>query len=198
MQVVYKIENIIDGKFYIGSTINYKRRCKGHIYKLNKNKHKNPRLQNAWNKYGKDNFKISIIEEVETNILEREQFYIDLYKPYDRLIGYNILKDVGFTWLDSNHSKKTINKIRKSKIGNKNPMYGKGKSIDQLDKDGNYIRTFISVPEAAKYLNLKTKIVKKKNRANRKIYITHDIRNCLNNKTMFAHGFKWVYSINDK
>lgn len=198
MKVIYKITNILNGKFYIGSTINYNRRIKSHIKTLNENKHRNPKLQKSWNKNGIDNFKFEIIEKCDDNLLEREQYYINVLKPYDDNIGYNILIDVGFTWTGSKHSKKTINKMKKSKIGNKNPMYGKGKRIDQLDKNGNYIKTFISVPRAAKELNLKSKIARKKNRANRLVYNTSLLRRCLNGDKPTAYGFKWVYTSNDK
>lgn len=201
MNVIYKISNIINGKIYIGSTNNYNRRIKSHIKSLNNNCHKNTRLQRSWNKYGSNNFKFEILENVNGNLLEREQYYINTLKSYNKSIGFNILSDVGFTWVNIKHSKKTINKMKKSQIGNKNPMYGKGKSINQLDKNGNYIRTFISVPEAAKFLNLKCKIVRKKNRNNRLSYNTSLLRRCLRGERKLAHGFKWAYAsliYNDK
>lgn len=48
---IYVIE--IEGceKFYIGSTINFKRRKWEHLNKLRKNKHYNPYMQNVFNKY---------------------------------------------------------------------------------------------------------------------------------------------------
>ena len=49
---VYKIENSVNGKYYIGSSNNIYRRWKEHIKLLNKNNHHSPHLQFAWNKYG--------------------------------------------------------------------------------------------------------------------------------------------------
>ena len=48
---IYKILNKINGKFYIGSAVNFKRRFARHKRLLNINCHPNEYLQNAWNKY---------------------------------------------------------------------------------------------------------------------------------------------------
>lgn len=49
---IYKILNIKNGKFYIGSSNNIKVRWSQHKTLLKNNKHENKYLQNAWNKYG--------------------------------------------------------------------------------------------------------------------------------------------------
>ncbi len=82
MQVVgiYKIENIINNKFYIGSSLDIGYRFKAHIRALKHNIHKNKHLQNAVNKYGITNFTFTIIEECNnTELMVREQYYIDKY-----------------------------------------------------------------------------------------------------------------------
>ena len=90
---IYKLTNVKNGKFYIGSAKDIKRRWWEHKNDLKKQKHINPKLQNAWNFYGENNFDFSIIESVvedESRLLEREQFYLDTFKPYMKDIGYNI------------------------------------------------------------------------------------------------------------
>ena len=87
---VYKITNLINKKCYIGQSKNYKSRIKGHIYQLNKNKHDNPHLQYAWNKYGADNFKFELIDKGE-NYNELEKHYIQKYNSDNANYGYNIL-----------------------------------------------------------------------------------------------------------
>src|SRR6185503_19285195 len=80
---IYKIINLINEKFYIGSAVNIRKRWNCHKYQLRKNKHPNSHLQNAWNKYGELNFKLELIEFIENKneLLFREQFYIDTLKP---------------------------------------------------------------------------------------------------------------------
>ena len=64
MAVIYRITNMANGKYYIGSAESFARREWQHKYDLRKGIHKNPRLQAAWNKYGADMFVFEIIEEV--------------------------------------------------------------------------------------------------------------------------------------
>ena len=96
---VYKITNIDNNKIYIGSTLDsFKNRWYTHIQKLRHGSHPNNHLQNAFIKYGENCFIFSIEELLngysDGYIISREQYYLDLYKSYDREIGYNIEKDV--------------------------------------------------------------------------------------------------------
>ena len=89
---IYKITNIENGKFYIGSAVNISGRWSVHKHMLRNNKHKNSYLQCSWNKHNEGSFLfevIEIIEDIDT-LIKREQFYLDLYKCYNRDIGYNI------------------------------------------------------------------------------------------------------------
>lgn len=88
-QGVYLIKNLITNKVYIGSTKSFKKRFSQHKSKLQKNKHGTPHLQNAWNKYGGDNFEFSILEITNENLIEKEKKYISKYKSCNRLKGYN-------------------------------------------------------------------------------------------------------------
>ena len=64
MAVIYRITNMANGKYYIGSADSFARREWQHRYALRRNEHKNPRLQAAWNKYGEEMFVFEILEEV--------------------------------------------------------------------------------------------------------------------------------------
>lgn len=68
---VYKILNLINGKCYIGSSENIKRRLKDHSVYLKNNKHPSTHLQNAYNKYGKVAFVFGVIEYCEIDKLEQ-------------------------------------------------------------------------------------------------------------------------------
>ena len=61
---IYKIINVINNKFYIGSAVNFSRRKARHFSELRHNKHNNSKLQNAWNKYGEQAFVFVTVEEV--------------------------------------------------------------------------------------------------------------------------------------
>ena len=88
---IYNIVNTKNGKFYVGSAMDINQRWNRHKNALKKNKHENLHLQRAYNKYGEDAFYCETIEET-TDLLLREQHYLDTLKPYDINIGYNIGK----------------------------------------------------------------------------------------------------------
>lgn len=86
MKSIYKIENISNGKIYIGSSKDTKRRWKSHQTRLRSGDHHNIYLQRAFNKYGEENFVYSIIELLDENCdkslqFEREDYYIKMLKP---------------------------------------------------------------------------------------------------------------------
>ena len=91
-QGVYQIKCVTSNKIYIGSTsTSFIKRLNHHLSMLRVNKHKNPYLQNAWNKYGEDDFEFSIIEIcAKEYCLEREQYYIDQTCCTNVEIGFNI------------------------------------------------------------------------------------------------------------
>lgn len=96
MAGIYQIINKVTGKRYIGSTIGYVcRRLSGHRRDLIKGKHANKYLQYSFDKYGIDNFIFEKIEElasIKNQLLEKEQYYIDLYKTSEDQNGYNLRK----------------------------------------------------------------------------------------------------------
>lgn len=122
---IYEIVNCINNKKYIGQTIkNYvKYRWNNHRNELNRNVHHNDYLQNAWNYYGKDNFKFNILEQVEeeneedllNKLNQLEPYYIQLYKTMYYQWGYN-LKLGGDNKSMSEYSKQKISKKNKGKI----------------------------------------------------------------------------------
>jgi group I intron endonuclease len=82
---IYKIVNVKNNKFYIGSCASKEflyKRLFHHINDLKNGKHINKYLQNSFNKYGEDSFFFEIIEPCEAEkCIEREQYWIDLLKP---------------------------------------------------------------------------------------------------------------------
>jgi group I intron endonuclease len=80
---IYKIVNKINGKYYVGSSKNILIRWKQHRRTLNKQIHKNLKLQHAWNKYGENNFEFIITEKCtpgRSELINIEQCYLDTAK----------------------------------------------------------------------------------------------------------------------
>lgn len=116
---IYKITCLINNKIYIGSAVNLFKRKTNHFSDLNKNKHKNKHLQNAFNKYGIDKFTFEVLEHVDTNLLIiREQFWIDISNCTNRNIGYNVCLIAGSS-LGIKHSEETRKRRSQLNIGNK-------------------------------------------------------------------------------
>jgi group I intron endonuclease len=89
MIAIYKITNKINRKSYVGQTNDFNRRMYEHFNKKHKG---NATLKRAITKYGKGNFEIIVLEELNTNdrrfLNEREMYYIKLYQPeYNRTKG---------------------------------------------------------------------------------------------------------------
>jgi group I intron endonuclease len=90
---IYKIVNIENNKIYIGSSKNLTTRWYKHSYHLKKGNHHCKHLQYSYNKYGKGSFTFDIIEECDiSNLIVREQFYIDSLSP-----EYNTCQVAGTT-----------------------------------------------------------------------------------------------------
>ena len=90
---IYKIINKIDGKIYIGSSNNIDRRWRQHTSALNNQRHENDYLQRSWDKHGKESFEFLIIEEVTVEtLLIREDYWIQEFKSFDRMYGYNLIE----------------------------------------------------------------------------------------------------------
>lgn len=118
MPVIYKIENSATGLLYIGSAISEGQRKRRHFKDLRQNKHHSKYLQRAFNKYGIGCFSFSVIEFVvdKSNLINREQYWIDLLKP-----KYNLSPTAGSS-LGVKHTESCIikNSLRNSGFRNGN------------------------------------------------------------------------------
>jgi group I intron endonuclease len=118
---IYKITNITNDNFYIGSSSDLLRRKKQHKYDLNLNKHHSKYLQRAWNKYGGDNFKFEVLEYCPIeNMLNIEQRYLSTLEPV-----YNVSKNATAFMLGVKRPKSFGENISRMKKGNK---YFEGKT----------------------------------------------------------------------
>lgn len=135
---IYKITNNVNGKVYIGQSINIKARWKDHINALNRDDSRCTLLQRAWKKYGQENFSFEILELCTEDMLDDiETKYIDFYDARNK--GYNIepggnknkcLSDETKQKIREAHLGKIIPddircKMSESRTGENNGMYGK-------------------------------------------------------------------------
>jgi predicted GIY-YIG superfamily endonuclease len=168
--LIYKITNIINRKFYIGSTEDYFKRRQNHKYNLRHNCHPNQYLQSSFNKHGETNFIFEIVEYCEiTNLIEREQYCLDLYQTYNNKIGYNLSPTAGRTTgiICSEETKSKIGKANKERYKNgfseehikniklnHNPCPKYFKTVYQYDKDLNLIKIWNSGAEISKFYGI--------------------------------------------
>jgi group I intron endonuclease len=130
MKVIYKIINVVNNKFYVGSATKFNRRKWSHISQLRAGCHANNYLQKAWDKYGEKSFVFVVVEEVSDseNLLEVENKW--LKENVGRDLCYNIALDataptLGMTGEKATwrwgkkfpHNQEAKNKIGKSSKG---------------------------------------------------------------------------------
>jgi group I intron endonuclease len=163
---VYKISNLLSGRYYIGYSTNINRRFRVHRYKLKQNCHDNIFLQRAYNLDGEDKFKYEILQICNT---EDEAKEIELKYLTDlsiRNIIYNLNYNNSGGDLLTNHpdkeairekilksQKETLSKMtseerskKYGKLGERNGMYGKTHTEEVKEKlsvfnTGNTYRT---------------------------------------------------------
>jgi group I intron endonuclease len=113
---IYRIENTVTGKFYIGSAAKLRSRLKSHRAALRRGGHYNNRLQSEWVKYGEAAFVAVVVEEVaKVHLLEVEQRHIDETRAIE--CGYNLSPTDGTTtgWVQPDHVRQAVaeaNRIR--------------------------------------------------------------------------------------
>jgi len=81
MSAIYRILNVANDHFYIGSSVNVRRRRWEHWDSLRKGVHHCEALQTAWDEFGEDAFEFEIVEEVvgDTQLLHIEETYLMKY-----------------------------------------------------------------------------------------------------------------------
>lgn len=153
---IYMIQNRVNGKMYIGQAVDIERRWVDHKSGLRGDYHINKHLQNAWNKYGEDNFEFTILcecDESQLNTMEID--YIAKLKTYDPDFGYNktyggeggrhteeIKHKMSETrkgrTLSEEHKKKLSESMKGKYCGKNNPNYGKHLSEETKNKIREY------------------------------------------------------------
>jgi len=153
---IYLIRNRISEKFYVGSSIDIDRRWTRHLDDLTKNKHHSIKLQNSWNKHGKENFDLFVIQKADfSKIQELEQKWIDMLDAYHS--GYNctpISQNIGLLPKTAEHKRKiglahkgrkltekSKDKIRQKMIGKKRKPHSEETKAKMSKSNKGKIRT---------------------------------------------------------
>ena len=215
MAYIYQITNNINGKIYVGKTVknNIQERWKEHLKDYKKPRCEKRPLYDAMNKYGSENFSIKELEECSLEELNDKEIYwiekLGSFKyGYNATIGgdgkqyidydlvcetYKNLQCIVDTAKQLNISEDSVSKILKlykiniipnSKIAQN--MYGK--IVNMYDLNDNYLRTFPSTNEAAKFM------VENKLTNCKMTTIKQHISEVCKGKRNTAAKFKWKYA----
>ena len=109
---IYKWTNKLNGKSYIGSSVNLSKRLSNYYnYTFISKPQHNMLIYKALLKHGYSNFSLEILEYCNpNNVIEREQYYLDLLKP-----EYNVLPRAGSS-LGYKHTEETLVKFKDRKF----------------------------------------------------------------------------------
>lgn len=212
MAYIYKIINDINQKIYIGKTeFSIEKRFKEHCIDAFKDRNEKRPLYAAMRKYGIEHFHIEQIEETN-NPEEREIYWINYYNSYhngynatyggdgSKKIDYNIVIQ---TYLKLQNIKQTakqlnicIDSVRHILLQNNIPIKTSsevckkllGKSVNMLSKTNQYLKTFNTIRDAAKYL-----IINNYSQGKEGTISTHISEVC-KGKRKSAFGFYWEYN----
>jgi group I intron endonuclease len=160
---IYKIINVVNNKFYVGSAVNFSRRKARHFSELRHNKHNNRWLQASWNKHGESAFVFAIVEEVQDKrlLVEVENRWLKEHvgKEYCYNIGVNaVAPTLGWSgeksptwgrkrtpeelaaqsWKGKKHSEESKQKIRGALKGHHVSTSTRAKISATLSGEGNF------------------------------------------------------------
>lgn len=150
---IYKWENKINHKCYIGQSINLGSRLRHHFYNIKYKRYNNP-LYRAIDKYGIDNFDITVLEIVENSDTTKsdldvlEVLYIETYNSYGKT-GYNQTKGgdggiLGYKFTDE--QRKKVSEYSKTHAKNK-------ERVVIYNLETNETLTFDSIHDCSLFLN---------------------------------------------
>ena len=206
MGFIYKITNNVNGKVYIGKTLNtVESRWKEHCHDKDRRNMENRPLYRAMNKYGLEHFSVETVEECSENLEEREIYWIKYYNSYVGWAdsnGYNATTGGdGAPYVDE----KAIIALAKegkvnaeiaaiidccvdtvAKILTNNSITTNGQSYNRIhtgvavyqkDKDGNIIAEYPTMTAAAKAIDGNQTCISR----------------CCANKRKTYRGYQWAY-----
>lgn len=202
---IYVVRNTVTKQFYIGSSIDLKRRKRKHFSHLRQGKHHCSHLQRSFRKYGEENFvfEVKILCEIGQELI-LEQNFLDLFFGKEYCFNSNGKADRPPSTLGRKVSQNTKDKLRKlnsgpnsvmyGKKGQEHPMWGKqgylkdkfgkqhprSKQVQQIDPSTNQvISVFGSILEAQRETGI----------------LGQNISSTCKGKQKTAGGFGWKYNL---
>lgn len=156
---IYCIKNIVNGKCYIGQTINIYKRLIGHRCKLKNNKHSNDHLQKSFNKHGINNFEILVLEYCDIDSLELNEIkHINFQDECYNIRGVEVSSRGYKRKSPSDKTRQLLSNIKKGKIPkNLKDIQQKHKRKISYKTD-NIELIFNSCEEAALYFKMKPNV----------------------------------------
>lgn len=204
MALIYLITNNVNGKMYVGKTLqpNVNKRFREHLRDSRRDKKRNRPLYAAIRKYGEGSFSVSVVEECAPGeASDREVFWINHYDTYRN--GYNAtLGGDGSLRLDhellqsllaldedttlicgvlgccSDTVRKDARALGIDRTHKRQESLNR-KPVDMLTPEGLCLRRFGSASEAGAYFG------DRKKRAH--------ILDCANGKRKTAYGYSWRF-----
>ena len=123
MGCIYSILNKVNGKIYVGQTIQGTERFRKHKYELDNHKHPNAHLQSSWDKYGEDAFEFNILENcTDDKLNDNEIWWIDYFESTNPEKGYNLRSGGDCNFIVSDETRKKLSDINR---GENHWNYGK-------------------------------------------------------------------------
>ena len=205
MAYIYVITNDVNGKQYVGKTLQtIERRFKQHIRDSH---HQDRPICRAIRKYGPEHFHIEVLEEVnDLDILsEKETQWIFKLKTFGsgynataggdgvRMYDYDLIMDLTLKGFSAKKISEEIGccadtvfavrRLFKNDPNYPNLRLMRSKPIDQLDLNNNLIRTFSGIRETSKWME-------SNGFSGESI---RDIVRCAKGSRKSAYGFKWRY-----
>ena len=192
---IYKITNKVNGKSYIGQSVNIERRWTNHtsVSKNENNKKYMYPLSQAFRKYGMNNFSFEILEICEENDLTtRETYYYNKYNPEYCLTApdENFFQNEETRRKISNSLKGRVPSEacqKAAKIANTGSNNSQSKKIKGVHLKTNNEVVFDAHVEAAQWV-----IDNSLCREGTKIrQVSHSISRNVNGGRKSAYGYKW-------
>lgn len=169
---IYKYQNRINGKIYIGQSLDIEKRYKQHLYDALNRADRGSGVDLAIKKYGIENFDFAVIEECPIALLdERERYWISYYDSYHN--GYN--RTPGGNVLRGNeHPRAILDEDQVWEIRELYKMHVKRNEVFKMFKDtGITERGFLKVWNCENWTNIHSDVYTEENKEWHKKQVGH-------------------------